>query len=124
MNNAFASGCGRGPRFRGALPALSSVARSGFPVQPETTILVTALSLFALTWFLLTIGSTAYERALKLRSTREELKRRIAEIDRLQVQLREQANRDPLTGLYNRRYLQSTMEREMARSTRVERRSA
>ena len=93
---------------------------AGFSLQPHTTVPVTALSIFALTWFLLSIGSTAYERALKLRSTREELKRRIAEIDGLQVQLREQANRDPLTGLYNRRYLQSTIEREMARSTRAE----
>ena len=122
MNNAFASG------MRAVVQAIAAFAAgaflggalTGFPIQPDATTLVTALSIFALTWFLLSIGSTAYERALKLRSTREELKRRIAEIDALQVQLREQANRDPLTGLYNRRYLQSTMEREMARSTRVE----
>ena len=122
MNNAFASGMRAVALAFAAFfaGALVGGAIAGFPVQPETTILVTALSLFALTWFLLTIGSTAYERALKLRSTREELKRRIAEIDALQVQLREQANRDPLTGLYNRRYLQSTLEREMARSTRAE----
>ena len=68
-----------------------------------------------MTWFLLSVGNVAYERALKLRSTREDLKQRIAEIDALQVQLRDQANRDPLTGLFNRRYLQSTMEREMRR---------
>jgi diguanylate cyclase (GGDEF)-like protein len=91
---------------------------AGFTLMPDTTIGVSALSIFALTWFLLSIGSTAYERALKLRSTREELKSRIAEIDALQVQLRDQANRDPLTGLFNRRYLQTTMEREMARCIR------
>lgn len=122
MNNAFASGMRAVVQAIAAFAAgaLLGGALTGFPIQPDATTLVTALSIFALTWFLLSIGSTAYERALKLRSTREELKRRIAEIDALQVQLREQANRDPLTGLYNRRYLQSTMEREMARSTRVE----
>ena len=122
MNNAFASGLRAVALAVAAFAAgaLLGGALTGFPLQPATTTLVTALSIFALTWFLLSIGSTAYERALKLRSTREELKRRIAEIDALQVQLREQANRDPLTGLYNRRYLQSTMEREMARSTRGE----
>ena len=120
MNNAFTSG------MRAVVLALVAFAAgsllggslAGFPVRPDTSIVVTALSIFALTWFLLSIGSTAYERALKLRSTREELKRRIAEIDALQVQLREQAIRDPLTGLYNRRYLQSTMDREMARCAR------
>jgi diguanylate cyclase len=121
INNAFAGG------FRdGLLPALGAFAVgallggaiTGFEVIAATNQLATALSVFALTWFLLSIGNVAYLRALKLRSTREELKRRIAEIDALQVQLRDQANRDPLTGLYNRRYLQSTMEREMARCLR------
>ena len=36
----------------------------------------------------------------------------------LQVELREQAIRDPLTGLYNRRYLNETLERELARAAR------
>lgn len=122
MNNAFASGLRSVALAIGAFMAgaFAGGAVAGFTLQPDTTVVVTALSIFALTWFLLSIGSTAYERALKLRSTREELKRRIAEIDALQVQLREQANRDPLTGLYNRRYLQSTLEREMARSARAD----
>jgi diguanylate cyclase len=121
INNAFAGGL-RG----GLLPALGAFALgsllggaiTGFQVAAEHNQLVTSLCVFALTWFLLSIGNVAYERALKLRSTREELKRRIAEIDALQVQLRDQANRDPLTGLFNRRYLQSTMERELARCLR------
>jgi diguanylate cyclase len=121
INNAFAGGL-RG----GLLPALGAYALgsmlggafTGFQVATEHNELVTALCVFALTWFLLSIGNVAYERALKLRATREELKRRIAEIDALQVQLRDQANRDPLTALFNRRYLQSTMERELARCQR------
>lgn len=36
----------------------------------------------------------------------------------LREQLRQQSIRDPLTGLFNRRYLEETMERELARSAR------
>jgi diguanylate cyclase (GGDEF)-like protein/PAS domain S-box-containing protein len=46
------------------------------------------------------------------------LENRLAEIEQLQGQLREQAIRDYLTGLYNRRYLDETIEREIARSKR------
>jgi diguanylate cyclase (GGDEF)-like protein len=37
---------------------------------------------------------------------------------RLRETLREQAIRDPLTGLYNRRYLEATLERELRRAAR------
>lgn len=41
-----------------------------------------------------------------------------AELQKLQEQLLEQSLHDPLTGLYNRRYLDVTIERELARATR------
>ncbi len=41
-----------------------------------------------------------------------------AEVHKLQEQLREQAVRDPLTGLYNRRYLDEALGREMLRAAR------
>gem|GEM_PF-1536717 len=41
-----------------------------------------------------------------------------AEVQKLQEQLREQALHDPLTGLYNRRYLDETVNRELTRATR------
>lgn len=46
------------------------------------------------------------------------LQRNYLEIQKLKDELREQAIRDPLTGLYNRRYLDETMERELARAKR------
>jgi diguanylate cyclase (GGDEF)-like protein len=46
------------------------------------------------------------------------LQRRIEEIGVLQEQLREQAMRDALTGLYNRRYLTDALARELARTVR------
>jgi len=53
-----------------------------------------------------------------LREAHQRLKIHVREIEALQVQLGEQAIRDPLTGLFNRRYLEETLEREVARATR------
>lgn len=48
----------------------------------------------------------------------QRLKVQFAEINALKEKLREQAIRDPLTGLFNRRYLQETLKRELARARR------
>ena len=53
-----------------------------------------------------------------LREANEQLSLRIKEVIDLQHELREQALRDPLTGLYNRRHLADAMEREVARIKR------
>jgi diguanylate cyclase (GGDEF)-like protein/PAS domain S-box-containing protein len=53
-----------------------------------------------------------------LQDANDLLARRLDEIEKLQSQLHNQAVRDYLTGLYNRRYLDETMEREIARSKR------
>ena len=42
----------------------------------------------------------------------------LTEIRELHLRLQEQAIRDPLTGLYNRRYLDETLERELSRAKR------
>jgi diguanylate cyclase (GGDEF)-like protein len=54
----------------------------------------------------------------ELREANENLTRRMAEIETLQESLREQALRDPLTGLFNRRYLMETVQREIERCRR------
>ena len=53
-----------------------------------------------------------------LLQTQDQLKARIAEIESLHEILRDQAIRDALTGLYNRRYLNETLGRELARAGR------
>jgi diguanylate cyclase (GGDEF)-like protein len=112
--------------------ALTWIAIAGFRLSPQTNWLVTLLCILGLSVYLLAIGAIAFARNRKLRETREKLqldekalhaanetlRRQLDEIHLLQEQLREQANRDPLTGLYNRRYLGGTLEREMARSKR------
>jgi len=47
-----------------------------------------------------------------------QLELQLAEISALQTLLQEQAIRDPLTGLYNRRYLNETLARELSRAKR------
>ena len=53
-----------------------------------------------------------------LRDTNQRLQVQIEEIERLQSALQELAVRDGLTGLYNRRYLDETLEREVSRARR------
>jgi diguanylate cyclase (GGDEF)-like protein len=54
----------------------------------------------------------------QLREANERLRAHVLEIEALQVKLREQAIRDALTGLFNRRYLEETLQREFARAAR------
>ena len=53
-----------------------------------------------------------------LRHAMDRLQTQLIEIGLLQSQLREQAIRDALTNLFNRRYLDETLERELARAAR------
>jgi diguanylate cyclase (GGDEF)-like protein/PAS domain S-box-containing protein len=59
------------------------------------------------------------EQALK--TANRHLNARLAQIEQLQSELREQALRDPLTRLFNRRYLSETMERELKLAKREKR---
>lgn len=56
----------------------------------------------------------------KLRSANDRLQSQLIEIGTLQSKLRSQAIRDPLTNLFNRRYLDETVDRELARAAREE----
>jgi diguanylate cyclase (GGDEF)-like protein/PAS domain S-box-containing protein len=53
-----------------------------------------------------------------LRYAMDRMQTQLIEIGLLQSQLREQAVRDALTNLFNRRYLEETLERELARAAR------
>jgi diguanylate cyclase (GGDEF)-like protein/PAS domain S-box-containing protein len=54
----------------------------------------------------------------RLRSINDQLQGQLIEIGILQSKLREQAIRDPLTNLFNRRYLEETLDRELSRASR------
>jgi diguanylate cyclase (GGDEF)-like protein/PAS domain S-box-containing protein len=57
------------------------------------------------------------ERALQ--AAYADLQARVEEIEKLQGELRDQATRDPLTGLHNRRYLAEELDRELSRAGRA-----
>ncbi|HRE26469.1 MAG TPA: diguanylate cyclase [Anaerolineales bacterium] len=63
-----------------------------------------------------TVGRKQAEDELRLANA--QLAARLNEIQLLQEQLREQAIRDPLTGLYNRRYMQETFSVALAHAER------
>jgi diguanylate cyclase (GGDEF)-like protein len=48
----------------------------------------------------------------------EKLRQQLTEIEKLQMILHEQAIQDPLTGLYNRRYMEEALKQEHARAAR------
>ena len=112
--------------------AMLGAAIFGPPGPASDNALITFMCVLGLSLYLMSIGHIAFRRTLSLRKLREKLKQsevdlqqandvlrnRLGEIQALQAQLQEHANRDPLTGLYNRRYLQTTLERELARCER------
>jgi len=57
----------------------------------------------------------------KLQSSNERLEAQLAENRILQEKLRDLAVRDPLTELFNRRYMEETLRRELSRSAREDR---
>jgi diguanylate cyclase (GGDEF)-like protein/PAS domain S-box-containing protein len=62
--------------------------------------------------------STRINSEKELRTAHQDLQEKYAEIQLLQNKLREQAIRDPLTELYNRRYMEDAIEREFAKAER------
>ena len=114
------------------LGAVVSLLVFGFRDAPEESPWVALMCTLGMTGYLMGVGQIAYRRTLTLRRLREQLKHseaalqsananlmsQLSEIKTLQQQLQEQANRDALTGLYNRRYLVATFERELARCRR------
>lgn len=105
---------------------------TGRPLQLETDGPVTVLCIVGLTLFLLMATHTAYLRNRKLQDIRVALREseqalhsandslhlQLQAIHTLQEKLQEQAVRDPLTGLYNRRYLDDVLTRELTRCQR------
>jgi len=60
------------------------------------------------------------EMQQELQAANEKLKLQLDKVELLQKKLREQATRDPLTGLYNRRYLADSFQRALVRARREE----
>jgi len=115
---AFYGGRAGVPRLVGAMGLGAAVVWfSGlhYPLNPHTGVAATVLSMVALTLYLVAFGHTGHQRALAWRKSNLKLREQYQKINALQARLREQAVRDPLTGLYNRRHLGEVLEPELAR---------
>ncbi|OWW18239.1 sensor domain-containing diguanylate cyclase [Noviherbaspirillum denitrificans] len=105
--------------------ALVAIVAGGFHFSPETGWPATILSILTISIYVLVVADSAYHRAVSLHEAREQIRaneqalmHKLEQISALEAQLREQANRDPLTGLFNRRFFDATLEREIARCKR------
>ncbi|WP_233423811.1 sensor domain-containing diguanylate cyclase [Paracidovorax citrulli] len=85
------------------------------PLHPDIDTATSLLCILALTLFLTVFAHTSYRRAMEQQKSNDRLREQFEEIRALQDQLQEQAVRDPLTGLYNRRHLDATLASEIAR---------
>jgi diguanylate cyclase (GGDEF)-like protein len=105
--------------------ALVSIALLGWHLSPDTGWPATLLCLVGNVVYMIAIGMAAFARNQQLRTIREDLRasertlsQQLSDIKVLQAKLQEQASRDPLTGLYNRRFMDTIAGREIARCDR------
>lgn len=87
--------------------------KDGSEYQEEQTIAPVLDESGAITHFIAIKQDVTEQRRIQA-----ELAARMTEIESLNERLREQAVRDPLTGLHNRRYLEETMQRDFSRADR------
>lgn len=94
--------------------------KDGTEYQEEQTIAPVLDENGAITHFIAIKQDVTEQRRVQaeLERAHAELAARLSEIEDLNEQLREQAIRDPLTGLHNRRYLEQTMKRDISRARR------
>lgn len=125
---------------RGAVEVVALFAASavlgfgafGAGFRPETGPWTTGIAMATLLWYLLVFALDAHRRTLRLQQVKADLQakegslrdvntrqqQQLVEIGRLRDELTVQAQRDALTGLFNRHYLMPTLERERARAVR------
>ncbi len=94
--------------------------KDGTEYQEEQTIAPVLDDAGAITHFIAIKQDVTEQRRVQaeLERAHGELAARVTQIEDLNAQLREQAVRDPLTGLHNRRYLEQTMKRDISRARR------
>lgn len=104
---------------------LVSMGFFGFSLSPATGWPTTWISVVGITVFVMAVADIAYRRNQQLSKAREALRlgehtlqQQLSSIQLLQAQLKEQATQDPLTGLHNRRFLDTVVSREMAHCDR------
>ena len=105
--------------------AMVVVAVLGFELDPHTGWPAASILAATFTVYLVAVGLAFHRRYEQLRKAREKLRigehaleQQLVEIRELQAQLSELAIRDSLTGLFNRRHLDTIVPHELARRAR------
>ncbi|MFT3763585.1 MAG: diguanylate cyclase [Pseudoxanthomonas sp.] len=96
-----------------AAGAALAAAGLGLRFHPDTRLATALICIVALSLYLLVFAHAGYRRGVALRDSRRQLNERIEQITALQSLLQEQAERDPLTGLLNRRRFDLDLDREL-----------
>jgi diguanylate cyclase len=98
---------------------------TGWVIEHHHDDMAEGLALFALVGYLIFAAIDGYRRAMRLKETQRDLQasqQRLQEqfnkLQRLHLQVQEQAQRDPLTGVPNRYFLNEAMGTEIARHLR------
>lgn len=96
-----------GWRLLAGLAAGTALAALFAPLswRPETDLRTSVLCMLSMALYLFAFASDGFRRAMAQHEAHLQLREQFEEIRSLQAQLREQALRDPLTGLFNRRQL-------------------
>ena len=89
--------------------------------RPGTSLPVSLLCMLVLTVFLVVFAHDGYRRSRGLYESRLQMGRQLDEIRELQGRLHDLVLRDPLTGLYNRRHLESALAASLAECRRTAR---
>ncbi len=88
---------------------------AAFVLSSPNLMIFNWASLFIFVIFTATLGIVA---SFAIRKQMELIERHKNELQNDKIQLRDLSVRDPLTGLFNRRYMEETLEREISRATR------
>jgi len=99
-----------------ALAACGWLAVAGtWPIDPATHTVTGLFCIASLAVYFVAFAHDGYVRAMNQYRDNETLRLQFQEIQSLQTRLRDQALRDPLTGLFNRRQLDAVLAPELER---------
>ena len=111
INEVVFHGARGGLRLVAAVAAGVAIGALALPLgwHPDTDLRTAVLCMGALLLYLYVFARDGYNRALSQHKAHQQMRAQLEEIRSLQAQLREQATRDPLTGLFNRRHADAAL---------------